>query len=211
MSYIPDVKCKNKLNSFFSYRYNGLLTPFAFEKVELQYELAPNVIFLSFDDIEAVVNNKNNDIVSPTRCSCLFFSSMELPCRHILQFFIMNEMDPFEPQLCAIRWTNNYYNDSHPALSSHIQINSTMPVYVQVRNSSEINQFKKSDAITKEIRNIATNLPSNEHIFFLDKLKDLRNEMMNSSSSPIVVSDNCTGEQEGNAVNTLKKCLWICR
>lgn len=102
---------------YFVIRYGGFLTQFAFE---IQYELAKLVDFLSIDGNYAIVNNKNFDEVSPTQCSCMFFVSMDLPCRHILKLLIDNEMEPFVPELCGNKWTMRYYLNSHPALASHI-------------------------------------------------------------------------------------------
>lgn len=138
---------------------------------------------------------------------------MSLPCRHILKFLIVNEFDPFVPELCAIRWTKEYYANSHPGLSSHVQINNTAPVYVQVRDKNRIDQYKKSNTITKEIRDIAINLPSSEQTLFLDKLKDLRNEMRSSSSNSIRATDDCVDnplnfcvdEEEANAVQQVEE------
>lgn len=145
------------------------MTQFAFKKVEIQYELAKLVNFLSFDGNNAIANNKNFDEVSLDKCSCMFFVSMDLPCRHIFKLFIDNEMDPFVPELCGNRWTMRYYLNSHPALASHVPINSRKPVYVQVRDQSQIDEFKKSHTITKEIRDISTNLSPNERAFYMNK------------------------------------------
>lgn len=163
------------------------MTEFAFGKIEIQIELAKKVEFSLINRNEGIVENKNKDKVSSAGCTCMFFSSMNLPCRHILKFFMSNEVDSFVPEMCAMRWSKYYYQNSHPALSSHIQISNTKPIYVQSIDKSLIDQYKKSNAITKEIRSLAMNFPPEEQTFYFDKLQNLRKEMLNSSNSQIGV------------------------
>lgn len=157
---------------FQRFRYSDFLTPFAFEKVRFQHELASNVQLSLIDEERAIVENVRSDTVSSSSCSCLFFTSMELPCRHILKFLSDREMDTFASHLCAVRWTKDHFNSSHPTLLPHGQISATTATYTTVRNQERIDHHKKNAAMAKEIRNIASELPLAVQSDFVTKIKD---------------------------------------
>ena len=41
-------------------------------------------------------------------CSCLFFSTMQLPCRHLLFILVLQKKEIFNKNLIAQRWTKAY-------------------------------------------------------------------------------------------------------
>lgn len=63
------------------------------------------------------------------------------------------------------------------------------PIYVKVSIPSEVDRFKKSAAVTKEINNIAARLPTGQHTYFIEKLRNLKEEML-SPSHPTVRSQS---------------------
>lgn len=65
------------------------------------------------------------------------------------------------------------------------------PTYVKVRIPSEVDRFKKSAAVTKEINNIAGRLPTGQHTYFMEKLHILKDEML-SKPHAIVRSQSIT-------------------
>lgn len=178
---------------FIFIRYKDFLTPFAFSKVEVQYELASQVEFTYVEGDEAIVNNPRIDTVSSTSCSCLFFSSMELPCRHIMKLMMEIEFDAFKPELCGTRWTNAYFQSSHPALLTQEKINGTTAVYTRVRNQNDIDQYKKSAAVTKEVKNFVLELSPANQILFVEQMKNF----VSDTSTP-----TRTGINSQNAVES---------
>ncbi len=122
------MKFNNLLNLFF--RYNQLLTPFIFKKIQEQYKLAEIVEFEVLTP-ETGTTKKAHDIghtVTEHSCSCMYFSAMKIPCRHIFQFLTLNEEDLFIPNLVEPRWTLAYFYKSHPALNNYEHIAAPRPI-----------------------------------------------------------------------------------
>lgn len=118
-------------------------------------------------------------IVTPTSCTCMYFTAMSIPCRHIFNFLVTNEQDAFAPDLCAQRWRLDYYYNSHPALNEVTNVPAPTPVsLVKARIPSEIEKYKKTATVTKDINNIVSNMSNARYNFFYTKLEDLRKELL---------------------------------
>ncbi|KAL5236993.1 hypothetical protein ACI65C_004403 [Semiaphis heraclei] len=68
-------------------QFYRLLTPYAFNFLKAQFECAAKT-----DVLEKTTENN---------CTCLFYNSMRLPCRHIFNLR--------KKHLCDERWTRNFY------------------------------------------------------------------------------------------------------
>ena len=67
------------------------------------------------------IHSKGRDfITSLYQCDCGFFTTMELPCRHIFSLHKHTKMSFFEAKLCAVRWIRNYYQSSHRVFLSKV-------------------------------------------------------------------------------------------
>ena len=88
--------------------YNQLLTSYAFSFVEKQFKLIPKVRELKASDGNWVIETSAGPIsVTPTKCNtCLFFTSMRLPCRHIFSLRDKLNIPLFDSDLCDKRWTS---------------------------------------------------------------------------------------------------------
>lgn len=90
--------------------YSQLLTSYAFSFVEKQFKLVPKVGELKLNDnIWTLKTSAGSVTVTPTNCTCLFFSSMRLPCRHILCLCDKLNIALFDSELCDKCWTSEYY------------------------------------------------------------------------------------------------------
>jgi len=76
-------------------QFYKLLTPYAFNFLKAQFECATKT-----DVLEKTT--KNN-------CTCLFFNSMRLPCRHIFNLRKKQSLSLYDNSLCDERWTRNFY------------------------------------------------------------------------------------------------------
>lgn len=157
--------------------YNEFLTPFIFSKIDLEFENMQLVDFASCDESTGITNSGRT--VTSSKCSCEFNLSMVLPCRHIFQFRKQNEIDLFAPELCAPRWTSQYYNKSHPALQMNEHNPVTVPIYVHtVRVPEEKDKYKATASITKEINALVSTMATGEYTFYLEKLKSLKTQII---------------------------------
>lgn len=159
-----------------------LLTPFAFEKILEEYEYAEKVSFLWNSDDFAVTysQGETGHTVTTNSCTCMHFSAMSLPCRHLLRYLNVNQLDVYAENLCDKRWTRAYYYNSHPALNNitNKELVPTVPIsFSQMKLPAEIDKFKKTAAITKDINNCVSNMSNAEFSYFYEKVKDLRDEI----------------------------------
>jgi len=76
-------------------QFYSLLTPYAFNSLKTQFECAAET-----DVLEKTTENN---------CSCLFYNSMRLPCRHIFNLRKKQSLSLYDNSLCDERWTRNYY------------------------------------------------------------------------------------------------------
>ena len=58
--------------------------------------------------------------VSSLKCTCCFFLSMRLPCRHIFHVRHNLGLSLFDRNLCDERWTSMYYRSNHKLLKGRV-------------------------------------------------------------------------------------------
>ena len=73
--------------------YRKFLTPYCFRVIQDQLKTIP----------------QGTRDVTATDCKCPFFTSMRIPCKHILANRLINNLDAFCPKLVSIRWAATYY------------------------------------------------------------------------------------------------------
>lgn len=138
------------------------------------------VNFSSIDHNQGTVSSLGAHIVSADKCSCEFNICMKLPCRHMLKFLTINNLDPFVPDVCAMRWTKQYYNESHPVLNANIEVTGIKPVFVTtIRVPEERERFKKTAKITSKMNSLASSMSTGQYTYYLDKMKNICDEMTN--------------------------------
>lgn len=122
---------------------------------------------------------------------------MEIPCRHLFKFWATKNIDLFQPYLCAKRWTKEYYYTSHPALNQLQHVLPKQPIhFAKVRVPSEMDKYKKSSHVTKDINNLVSNMSNSQFNYFMGKMNDIRSEMVGESRSAyrdIDITQNTSG------------------
>lgn len=125
------------------------MTNFAFEKFRAEYKKNE---FVEFADID-IENNKakttyREHIVNVTNdsCECWFLSTMELPCRHIFKLLAELGQNSNVLELCARRWTRDYYNKSHPVfnLNDPSSARKTSTYVQKFKIPAEVDKYKKN-------------------------------------------------------------------
>lgn len=121
--------------------------------------------------------------VTEKDCSCMYFSAMQIPCRHIFKFLITKELELFKSDLCAQRWTKSYYYKSHPAISGFQYVAPNQPIHLtKVRVPEEIEKFKRTAAVTKDINTLVSNMSNSQFEYFFEKIKDMRSEIRSEAT-----------------------------
>ena len=70
-------------------------------------------------------------------CSCSFFTSMLLPCRHILYARKLAGLPSFCEDLCASRWTREFYQRSHRVFVAAVDVGQRSSLTVRCRNRKQ--------------------------------------------------------------------------
>ena len=103
-------------DNFPLHEYQDYLMPYAFSHVMKQFKLAQKVkVTASIDSKSCTTkfySNERTIVTSKLSCECGFFKAMQLPCRHIFSLCQHTHLNPFVDQLCALRWTCDYYKKS---------------------------------------------------------------------------------------------------
>ena len=95
-------------------RYKELLTPYSFEYVKKQFGKIK--IKNDVDSSSCTINAREVELItrkSIDNCSCVFSSSMKLPCRHILATRSHKGLQEYDESLCADRWKLQHFVTKH--------------------------------------------------------------------------------------------------
>ena len=69
-----------------------------------------------------VHSSRGVEKVTRRSCTCLFFSSMRLPCRHIFAVRQAAGENMYDKSLCDIRWTNDFFKNNQCIFSISFRI-----------------------------------------------------------------------------------------
>lgn len=100
------------------HQYMDILTPYTLSFVVHQIKLADKVKIKSEVEGSFEIESTTQCSVTATcfECNCSFRKTMQLPCRHIFAIRRRCEIPMFDPNLCAVRWTLQYYKSSNRVL-----------------------------------------------------------------------------------------------
>lgn len=160
-------------------QYNDFLTPYIFEKVTYEYERVNKVSLTVRDEESATMkyDEFQEVLIESERCTCTFFKTMQLPCRHIFKFRQEKQLNLFVPDVCAVRWTKRYYYESHPALNSTEPLASRPISVAKTKVPEEISKYKEAAKVTKDINALMSTLSTGQYTFYMDKLSSFRREI----------------------------------
>ena len=113
--------CKTPLTSYRTEshkEYGKLLTPFAYSYVKKELDKAEQaeVLMLDGGSMRIKIGQTETEIAE-NNCKCTFFTSMKLPCRHIIASRKHAGKSLYDETLCADRWQIRHYKKSHRVLN----------------------------------------------------------------------------------------------
>ena len=102
-------------------QYSDLLTSYASGYTLQQLKIARDHVYEFTEEAGSVGNFTTSTsegvvTVSHFRCTCCYFQSMRLPCRHMFALRQHSGISLYDKNLCDERWTNSYYRSAHKAL-----------------------------------------------------------------------------------------------
>ena len=164
------------------HHYMDILTPYALSFVVCQIELADKVKIKS--EVEGSFEMESTTQCSVTatcfECNCSFRKTMQLPCRNIFAIRRRCEIPMFDPNLCAVRWTVQYYKSSNRVLcdndclinngdvESSVDISVVHPISKPILSQQE--KYRKAFHVSQKLASLASEAPMRE---FNEKLRCL--------------------------------------
>ena len=148
--------------------YSKILTPYAFSFVHNQIKLISKVkeIKEQASGTFTVATSEGEKVVSINDCECMFYTSMSLPCRHILALRSKLDEPLFDATLCNHRWTTSYYKETQRLFSSYNSSTQSSLVTTASkqhrRKLSQHEKFRKASILTSELASVASEA-SNVH------------------------------------------------
>lgn len=125
-NYLDSMKAKRKyesINEFIikqynlynenspEYKYSCISTKYAFNEIKIELSQYLNIEIttdIENKDIIETISDGQSIHFSKNSCSCRFFKSMGLPCRHIFYFKNFLKEDLFDELLVNYRWKKSY-------------------------------------------------------------------------------------------------------
>ena len=102
-------------------KYGKLLTPFAYSHMKKELDKADQaeVFMLENGSMRVKIGQAETELVANS-CTCNFFTSMKLPCRHIVASKNHAGESLYDEALCADRWKIKHYKECHRVLNPSI-------------------------------------------------------------------------------------------
>lgn len=192
-------------------KYASLLTPYAFKYVSQQLEMVKDVISVAVKDVDVnamyMFKSSNNQYCTvENSCSCIFYNGMGLPCKHILAVRELLNITIFEPELCNIRWSKNFYLDSYSKIlgngTCHLEshLNTTQ---IQQRSSKVLSyneKYRKTVKTTQQLTALISELSSREYNKVLGSIA-LINDILGQGGHFIVCEVTMNGDDDISDIN----------
>ena len=136
--------------------YTTLLTSYASSFVLHQIELSENGTYefhqhAGNNTTYYVQTSEGRMEVSFLKCSCCFFSSMRLPCRHLFQLRANSGVSLYDRNLCDERWTNDYYRSKHKYLKDKSTDSDIITANDQTVDMSSLSRTNKMNSHQKYV------------------------------------------------------------
>ena len=99
--------------------YTKLLTSYASGLVIKQLETARKMKNIIEENNSYVVETSEGERTTTiAKCACSFFTSICLPCRHMLALRAKLGKSLYDPSICDQRWTSTYYKSTQQIFSN---------------------------------------------------------------------------------------------
>ena len=140
--------------------YRKFVTPYCFRMIQDQLKTSYKVDVLTENTVQSSLGTRE---VTATDCKCSFFTTMRIPCKHILVIRQFNNLDTFCPELVKIRWKAQYYNSKAHIAPARPRLN--IPTQMTPRRGSAITErdrCKKAGNLLMELQNVMSQCGSNK-------------------------------------------------
>lgn len=164
--------------------YANYLTSFAYKNYAEESVKSVDVVFNQLTDITGGCLQRNIQIDTSFRdCTCRFYKTMNLPCRHIIALLRVKGQPLFNPELCADRWTRQkaqfiseleYAAPSSIPTASQLQIVQSLNTAPRTRRLTPNEKFRAAEMETKKFCELLAERPQHEFNALVQSLKKFR-------------------------------------
>ena len=167
------------------HQYMQVVTPFALSHVVKQIDLVDKVKLKSEEGNTYICESTSQSKVvsSLDDCNCSFRKAMQLSCKHIFAIRKRNNLTLFEPNLCAERWTLQYYKssqyilheqDDQDACDDRNLFHASMVTKTkQHAVLSQHEKFRKANCVAQKLASLASEVSMEEFSVRLAKLEEI--------------------------------------
>ena len=143
--------------------YMTLLTSYAFSFVLNQLQLFSTTTYSFTRDVTQqgvyLAHTSDGNIkASSLKCTCCFFQSMMLPCRHIFHVRTNLGLSLYDKSLCANRWTNAYSRAQlklvRPNENQNCSGDLSVSLQTNVKKWSAQQKYSRAMEVCKKIANV---------------------------------------------------------
>jgi len=180
--------------------YSLLLTPYASSYVTKQLQTKVDQSKFTADHAGGYTFSAHRgDLqVTSNSCTCIFWSSMSLPCRHIFGLRRLLNVQLYEESLCNQRWTREFYRQTQRLFSS-TTAQPTISVAVSStsidRPLSHLMKHKNASLLTDKLASLVAEESGERYKRRIEMLQQLCNLWTEGKDATIVeleVSDDTT-------------------
>ena len=140
--------------------YRKFVTPYCFRMIQEQLKTSYKVDVLTENMVQSSLGTRE---VTATDCKCLFFTTMRIPCNHILAFRRFNNLDTFcpevQPELVNITWTAQYYNSKAHIAPARPRLSISTPRRGSAMTDRD--RYKKAGNQFMELQSVMSQCGSN--------------------------------------------------
>lgn len=156
----------------FEKNYRSLLTNFAYSKLRFAIDAMPNVVFTRIEiDTAYIIRQSGYIRATSFECNCVFFNTMHLPCKHLLKYRSLNNIDLYDATLCHKRWKSKTQRLVPPNISIGLSGIIPMPSQSNARALTRAQKFVKLKAVIQQLTDALVDLPQAMFDTALEELK----------------------------------------
>ena len=150
--------------------YADFVTPYAFDLIAKQAALKKKVCLRN----DKVQSSEGTSVVSEASC---LWNMLHLPCRQILLFREVKQLNSFDKNLVALRWTLDFtassYKRSSPSSNATLVISPCITKTVQSKLSSH-QKYRRALKICQELANLMSEVGMEEYASRMDELNRIK-------------------------------------
>lgn len=161
-------------------KYCQHVTPYAFQHLRDQLDRVDGVhVVENVGDIFRCKPSHGEMITTVSSCSCPFWVTMKLPCRHILAVRATSGVDPYNEGLVDKRWTTAYYRSNQRIFQGQDEeytsppCSVTMTVQISPKVLSQQQKFRKAFLTCQRIAQLAAEATRGSYYERIEPLENL--------------------------------------